>query len=184
MNSGNMNFVFMALLGMAFYVMGVTFLSDELYYSPTPKSPGYAIEAEEGSAPTTPTTPAAPAYDPIGPILASANLETGADAAKKKCAACHNFNEGGKNKVGPALYGVLNRAIAGVDGFGYSAALKTYADGKVWDYEELNGFLFKPKAHVKGTSMGFAGIKKAAERADIIAYLRSLAAEPAPLPGT
>jgi len=181
-NSANMNFVFMALLGMAFYVLGVTFLSDALFESHDPEKPGYIIEVAEGSAPAASGEPAAPAYDPIAPILAAASLEKGADVAKKKCSACHNFVEGSKNKVGPVLYGVLNRDIAAVEGFGYSSALKAYAEGKQWTYDELNGFLFKPKAHVKGTSMGFAGIKKAPERANIIVYLRSLAATPAALP--
>ncbi|MEM1040807.1 MAG: cytochrome c family protein [Pseudomonadota bacterium] len=184
MNSANMNFVFMALLGMAFYVMGITFLSDALYHSDTPENPGYEIEVAEADTPSTAGEPAPPPYDPIAPVLASASVDKGADVSKKKCSACHNFVEGGKNKVGPGLYGVLNRAIAGVEGFGYSSALTTYGEGKVWTYEELNGFLFRPRAHVKGTSMGFAGIKKTAERADIIAYLRSLSADPAPLPGS
>ncbi|MEL6947529.1 MAG: cytochrome c family protein [Pseudomonadota bacterium] len=179
-----MNYVFMALLGVVFFVFGVTLISDALYYSPSPKAQGYAIEVAEADTDKPDDAPKGPAYDPIAPLLASADVDKGGNVSKKKCGACHNFNEGGKNKVGPVLYGVLNRAIAGVDGFGYSGALKAYGDGKAWTYAELNGFLFKPKAHVKGTSMGFAGIKKTQERADIIAYLRSLAAEPAALPGS
>jgi cytochrome c len=114
-------------------------------------------------------------------LLASADLAKG-EKVGKKCVACHNFNEGGKNKVGPGLYDIVNRPIASVDGFGYSGALKTYAAEKTWTYEELNGFLYKPKAHVKGTSMGFAGLKKTADRANMIGYLRTLAASPAALP--
>ena len=117
----------------------------------------------------------------VGTLLAGASTDKGAGVFKK-CAACHTVEDGAGNKVGPALYGIVDRPIATVDGFSYSSALKAYAEGKTWNYEELNGFLFKPKAHVKGTSMGFGGIKKTQDRADIIAYLRSLAASPAPLP--
>ena len=72
--------------------------------------------------------------------------------------------------------------MGGVGGFGYSSALTAFGEGKVWDYESLNGFLWKPKKYMKGTAMGFAGIKKAQDRADLVAYLRSLSASPAPLP--
>ena len=78
----------------------------------------------------------------------------------KKCAACHTFDEGGANKVGPALYGIVNKGMGATDGFGYSAALKAYGEGKTWTYEELNGFLWKPKTYIKGTGMGFPGLKK------------------------
>ena len=100
----------------------------------------------------------------------------------KKCTACHTFEEGGANKVGPALYDVVNRDMGVVDGFGYSSALKAFAEGKKWDYESLNGFFWKPKKYMKGTAMGFAGLKKVQDRADLVAYLRTLSASPAPLP--
>ena len=124
-----------------------------------------------------------PVVEPVAALLASADLAKG-EKVGKKCVACHTFNEGGANKVGPGLYGIVDRPMASVDGFGYSSALTAYADGKSWTYAELNGFLFKPKAHVKGTSMGFAGIKKTADRAAMIAYLRTLAGTPAPLPAS
>ena len=90
----------------------------------------------------------------------------------KKCVSCHSFDIGGANKIGPALWGIVDRDIAVSAGFNYSAALSD-KDG-VWDYEALNGFLENPKKYAKGTNMAFAGLRKAKDRANIIAYLDSL----------
>ena len=179
MDSFEWNKVFAAILAMAFVVLGVTFLAEGIYHSDNPEKQGYAIAG--GEVVKAPAGAAKATVEPVTALLASADLAAGEKAAKK-CVACHNFAEGSGNKVGPALYGIVNRAIAGVEGFGYSSALKAYGEGKTWTYDELNGFLYKPKAHVKGTSMGFAGLKKTAERASMIGYLRSLAATPAALP--
>ena len=180
MDSFEWNKVFGALLGAAFVVMGITFLSDAIFHHGNPEKPGFEIAGGEAIASTGPAS-SGPTVEPVAALLAAADLAKG-EKVGKKCVACHNFQEGGKNKVGPGLYDIVNRPIASVDGFGYSGALKSYAEGKTWTYAELNGFLYKPKAHVKGTSMGFAGIKKTEDRAAMIAYLRSLSASPAPLP--
>jgi len=181
MDSFEWNKIFAAFLALAFVVLGVNFLSDGLYHSDNPEKAGFAIEgAAIAAAPSDGGTEVQ--IESVDALLASVDLAAGQKVAKK-CTACHAFNEGGENKVGPALYGVVNRAIGGVDGFKYSSALVGYAEGKTWTYDELNAFLYKPKAHIKGTSMGFAGLKKTADRAAIIGYLRSLAGTPAPLPG-
>jgi cytochrome c len=152
-----------------------------LYHPHELEEPVYRVEAAATEGGGGEAEPAAEAQ-PIGVLLASASVESGEKAAKK-CAACHSFDEGGANKVGPGLWGVVNRPIAGHEGFAYSEALSGKS-GEIWDYDHLNQFLTSPKAYAPGTKMSFAGISKEAERADVIAYLRSLAAEPAPLPGS
>lgn len=119
---------------------------------------------------------------PIEPLLASADPAEGQKVAKK-CLQCHSFEKGGKNKVGPNLWNIVNAPYGHMEGFSYSAALKEAASqGKKWDYESLNGFLHKPKKYLKGTKMAFVGLKKEKDRANLIAYLRSLSDSPAPLP--
>lgn len=181
MDSFEFNKIAMAVLGTVFLVMGLNFAADGLFHTDIPEQKGYAIEVAEADTRSESEEPAGPAFDPVEPLLASADAASG-EKIFKKCAACHNVNAGGANKVGPALYEVVNRDIASVDGFSYSGALKEYGEGKQWTYESLNGFLWKPKTYVKGTSMGFGGIKKVDDRADLIAYLREQAASPAELP--
>ena len=120
--------------------------------------------------------------DPITNLLATANVEAGHQAAHA-CAMCHNFDKDGPNKMGPNLWGIVNRPPAHVDSFTYSAALHDI-ETKKWDYDELNDFLFHPKVHAPGTKMLFAGIKDTQQRANVIAWLRTLTDNPPPLPAT
>ena len=115
---------------------------------------------------------------PIAPMLATASIDEGKKIFKK-CAACHSIEQGGKNKIGPALWSVVDRKVGSVEGFKYSNALKNY--NKDWTYEELNGFLHKPLKYIKGTKMAFAGLRKDSDRANIIAYLNSMGSSPKPL---
>jgi len=103
-------------------------------------------------------------------ILASADAGKG-EKVFGKCKACHKL-EDGANGTGPHLYGVVNRAVGSVDGYGYSGALVAVAD--VWDPEHLNGFLTNPKSYAPGTKMGFAGLKSVDDRANLIAYLATI----------
>lgn len=136
-------------------------------------------EGEGAAAPEVIETEEPAALDPIAPLLASASAEAGAKFSKK-CMACHNFDKGGANKVGPNLWGVVGADIAAYAGFSYSSALQALPG--VWDYEHLNAFLANPKTYAPGTKMNYAGIKSAKDRADMIAYLRGLADAPQPLP--
>lgn len=171
-----------ALLGTVFVLMSVSIASEGLFHSEAPEKPGFAIVAEEAPAAGETAGGEAPEVA-IGPLLASADAAAG-ETVFKKCASCHDIGKGGPNKVGPNLYGVVNRPIASHEGFSYSAGMKTFSEGGkvVWDYDHLSYFIEAPKKHVPGTAMGFAGIKKPEERANLIAYLRTQSDSPAPLP--
>ena len=103
-------------------------------------------------------------------LYASADVEKGARVFRK-CSACHKV-EAGANGTGPYLYGVVNRPIGAADGFGYSSAMAGF--GGEWTPEVLDGFLTKPSSYMSGTSMSFAGLNKAEDRVNVIAYLDSL----------
>jgi len=116
---------------------------------------------------------------PLGVLLDTAQVDAGKKMARK-CAACHSFDQGGKNKVGPNLWGILGTDRAKVAGYNYSSAM-TDAGGQ-WGYKELDHFLADPKGAINGTKMTFAGVKKGGDRAAVIVYLRSLSESPLPLP--
>lgn len=152
-----------------------------LYHPHKLEEPVYRVEAAATEGGGGEAAPAAEAQ-PIGVLLAAASADNGAKVAKK-CAACHDLSSANTNKVGPGLWNVVNRPIASHEGFSYSEALSGKS-GDAWDYDHLNAFLTSPKAYAPGTKMSFAGISKEGERADVIAYLRTLSDSPAPLPGS
>ncbi|MDP6704736.1 MAG: cytochrome c family protein [Alphaproteobacteria bacterium] len=126
------------------------------------------------------TTAAAAPAGGLGALIAAADAARGQKLAKK-CAACHTFDKGGKNKIGPNLYGVVGRAKAAVEGYKYSAALAGF--GGDWSFADMAAFLAKPKAFLKGTKMTFAGIKTAEDRAALIAFMLQFHDSPPALPG-
>ena len=142
----------------------------------------YQIAGVPEAAPTAAEAkPAGP--EPIGPLLAAASADAG-KADVKVCTACHTFDKGQPNRIGPNLYGVVGEEIAaGKGGYDFSAALKTAGTGKTWTPDLLNQWLYKPQDFAKGTKMTFAGMPKAKDRADVIAYLNSLSDSPKPLEG-
>jgi cytochrome c len=179
MDSFELNKLIGGLLGTVFVVFSV---SDALVASPAPEKPGYAIEAAEepaeGGAAAGPAEP-----KPIAELLPTASVEKG-QAIFKKCQACHSGEKGGPNKVGPDLWDIVDRPVAEHEGFSYSAGMKDFSKGgtEKWTYDHLYHFLLSPKNFVKGTAMGFAGLPKDEDRANVIAYLRTLSDNPEPLP--
>ncbi|MGL4197115.1 MAG: c-type cytochrome [Allorhizobium sp.] len=169
-----------AFLGTVFVLMSVSIASEGIFHSETPEKEGFAIVAEE-AAPAEAAPEAA--ATPIAVLLASADAAAG-EGVFKKCASCHTVDKGGANKVGPNLYGLVDRPIASHEGFSYSAAITEFSKGgtELWTWDHLNEFLLAPKQHIPGTAMGFAGIKKDDERANLIVYLHTMADSPVPLP--
>jgi cytochrome c len=177
MDSFELNKILGAVLGTCLVLLSLNIAAGALFAPHVPAKPGFeiAVPDQPGAAAAAKPEPA----EPIAVRLASADVKRGETAAKQ-CASCHTFEKGGPNRVGPNLYGIVNRAKAAVAGFNYSAAMK--AKGGEWTYENLDQFLAAPKAYVPGTSMSYAGLARGGQRADLIAYLRSLADTPAPLP--
>jgi cytochrome c len=164
--------------GIAFFVTGL--LGDNLVHEQRPAKPAIPVQAAppagEGGGAQQPAGPA-----PIVPLLASANVQKGEAFVKQVCSACHTLNEGGKPLVGPNLWGIVQAPHDHEGGFDYSAALQKFK-GQPWTYEALNKWLYDPQTYAPGTRMTYAGIKNTQQRADVIAYLRTLSSNPVPLP--
>lgn len=170
MDSFELNKIAGAVLFTLLVYLGVQNLGDILFQTEPANPQAYVVEGviEEGAVAQVAE---AEEIVPIAELLQTASIEKGMKTAKK-CVSCHSFEPGGANKIGPALWGVVDRSVGGVAGFTYSEALGSH--GGNWDYEALNGFLENPKKYAVGTNMAFAGLRKANDRANIIAYLDSL----------
>jgi cytochrome c len=163
--------------GILFFLTGL--IGDSLVREREPEKPALAIAAAPAPTAGGEAKPAGPA--PIAPLLASADVKAGDQFVHKVCVACHTFDKGGKPGVGPNLYGIVGAPHDHEAGFNYSPAMEKFK-GQPWTYDALNEWLYKPSAYAPGTRMSFAGITNDKQRADVIAYLRTLSDNPVPLP--
>lgn len=179
MNTFELNKVAGAVLSAMLVMVSGKVLMDIAVKEHKPEKPGWNLPVTE-APPGGSTAPAAP-FDAskVLALLSKANADSGKDGFKK-CLACHTSDKGGRNLVGPNLYGIVGRARATVAGFPYSEAMKTHPGA--WTWEELAKYLHDPRADIPGNKMAFAGIKDDAELADVLVYLRTLADAPAALP--
>ena len=164
-----MNKIIVSIVFAIILVLGINKITDVIYYVEKPEKSAYQIATVTTAASTSAETSSVSSEsENIMALFASTSVAEGAKVFKK-CAACHSINEGGSNKIGPALWGVLGRPAGSVPSYKYSKAMA--AHGKNWSFEEMNGFLIKPKDWIKGTKMSFAGLKKAKDRAAVILYM-------------
>jgi len=167
-----------AVLSTLLVALGLNMIAGIVFTPHKPAVPGYELPSEEPAAAAGAAAPAAD--EPIAVRLAKADPAKG-ERAVGSCKACHTFEKGGANKVGPHLYDVYGRPKASIEGFGYSAAMKARSSEK-WEADQLDGFLKNPKAYMPGTIMAFAGLGRADTRADVIAYIDTLSDSPKALP--
>jgi cytochrome c len=179
MSSLEMNKIAGAILVAGLVAMVTGFVAHELVNPERQggESAGTGTETA-GAASTAPAAPAA--IEPVSPLLAKADVAAGQETAKK-CMSCHDFTKGGPNKIGPNLWGIVGSHPAEVANYAFSDAMKGRASTN-WTYEDLNDFLVSPKKDIPGTKMTFPGLPKPQDRANVIAWLRTLADQPAPLP--
>ena len=179
MDSFELNKIFAAILIVILLVFGLDAIVDRVFEVKKLENPAYKVDVEEKSmANTSETITDGEKFD-VAALMSKGNLSDG-EKVFKKCAACHSIKKDGRNKIGPALYNVVGRAVGGVSDYKYSKALASY--GKNWTFEELNGFLIKPATYLKGTKMAYAGLKKETDRASVIIYLNQNGDTPTPLP--
>ena len=162
-----MNKIIVSIVFAVILIIGINKIADSIYYVEKPEKSAYQVASVTTVASTTSTETSSE----TGNIMALFASTSAAEGAKvfKKCAACHSIADGGKNKIGPALWGVLGRQAGSLPDYKYSKAMAAY--GKKWSFEEMNGFLIKPKDWIKGTKMSYAGLKSEKERAAVILYM-------------
>jgi len=177
MDSFEINKILGAFLFTCLLLVALSITAGAIFSPQLPAKAGYEIAVQEH--PSAGKAAAAAPEAPIETLLASADPARGENTAKQ-CQACHTFEKGGPNRTGPNLWGVVGRPRASEAGFNYSAAMK--AKGGSWSIDELSQFLTSPRGYIPGTAMTFNGLPRGPQRADVIAYLNSLADSPKPLP--
>ena len=182
MDSFELNKIIAAVLLTVLIIIGIGKFTDLLFHVEKPKESAYKIEGLEIASTSTVSSGSevkvVEAVD-IKALLAMGDLVHG-EKVFKKCSACHMIASGGKNMIGPNLWSVIGRTAGSVNDYKYSKAMKAY--GKEWTFEEMNSYLIKPQAYIKGTKMAFAGLRKEKDRASVILFMNSKSSSPKPLP--
>ena len=180
MDSFEINKIIAAVLLTALLIIGIGKFADMLFYVEKPKQSAYQIDGLEKAVASTEKdeTKTLEKVD-IAQLLAMGDLAHG-EKVFKKCSACHMIASDGKNMIGPNLWGVIGRTAGSVSDYKYSKAMVAYA--KNWSFEEMNAYLIKPQAYIKGTKMAFAGLRKEKDRASVILFMNSKSSSPKPLP--
>ena len=178
MNSFELNKILGAVLGTCLILLALNIGAGAIFAPDKPAKPGYDIAVKEHGGGETGGA-AKEAEAPVEGMLATASVEKG-QATANQCQACHTFEKGGPNRVGPNLWNIVGRARAAEAGFTYSAAMK--AKGGNWTFGELYAFLANPRGYIAGTNMTFAGLSRGQQRADVIDFLHTLSDSPLPLP--
>ena len=181
MDSFEINKIIAAILLTALIIIGIGKFTDILFHVEKPKESAYKIEGLEMVAAQTSSNSETKVEEKINikELLALGDAAHG-EKVFKKCSACHMIASGGKNMIGPNLWGVIGRTAGSVSDYKYSKAMVAY--GKEWTFEEMNSYLIKPQAYIKGTKMAFAGLRKEKDRASVILYMNSKSSSPKPLP--
>ena len=175
MNSFEINKIITAILVTILVVFGIGKISNIIFDKNDENIVAYKVEAPEDLA----VKASSEASIDISALLAIGDIAHG-EKQFKKCKACHSIKQDGGNKIGPKLWNVMFRKVGSIVDYKYSKALSSY--GKEWSWEEMNGFLIKPSAWIKGNKMGFAGLKSEKDRASVILYLNQNSDSPKPLP--
>ena len=181
MDSFEINKIIAAILLTALIIIGIGKFTDILFHVEKPKESAYKIEGLEMAATQTSSNSETKVEEKINikELLALGDAAHG-EKVFKRCSACHMIVSGGKNMIGPNLWGVIGRTAGSVSDYKYSKAMVAY--GKEWTFEEMNSYLIKPQAYIKGTKMAFAGLRKEKDRASVILYMNSKSSSPKPLP--
>ena len=181
MDSFELNKIIGAVLLTALIIIGIGKITDILFHVEKPKESAYKVEGLEVASTTASGQEAAKVVEAVDikALLAMGDLAHG-EKVFKKCTACHMIAAGGKNMIGPNLWSVIGRQAGVVSDYKYSKAMVAY--GKEWTFEEMNSYLIKPQAYVKGTKMAFAGLRKEKDRASVILYMNSKSDSPKALP--
>ena len=178
MDSFELNKIIGAVLASMMLAMVSGIVAGNLVKPKPLAKPAYVVAGAEPAAKEAAAGGAESKPEAIGPLLAKADVDAGKEVAKK-CTQCHTFDKGGKNLIGPNLYGIVGEPIAQGKGYQFSGALQGHKGE--WTPDLLNEWLTAPKTFAPGTKMTFVGLPKAKDRADVIAYLNSLSDSPKPL---